>query len=217
MAISIDQATRVITVPQADCTFVSGSFYRLPTKTVFKAQVDAVMDNEEHIWLPHPIDHNTEYTVAGVTYAPKIEVVNGYTVQFTPDSLWSVELTESNNNLWDVGNGVLTQNSVQVIPTNAAGLQIVSTGSGLSTEQNDWLSDTNSKVNANLHNIEDTGAVNMNHAMMTRIIYAMLCNKVVDAETSTVKFLTADGVDTRIQMDTDEHGNRDNIIWKMTP
>lgn len=135
MAISIDPATLVITVPQADCTLVSGSFYRLPTKTVFKAQVDSLMDDEDRMFLKHPIDHNTEYTVAGVTYAPKIEIVNGASVVFTPDTLWSVELTESNNNLWDVGNGILVQNSVQVIPTNSAGLQVVSSGSGLSAAQ----------------------------------------------------------------------------------
>ena len=122
MAISIDYDTKVITVNQSDCTFVSGTFYRLPTKTVFKAEVDALMDNENYMWMDHPIDHNTEYSVAGTTYAPKIEVVNGYTVQFLPDSAWSVELTESNNNLWDIGGGVLVQNQVQVIPTNSAGL-----------------------------------------------------------------------------------------------
>lgn len=122
MAITVDHATKIITVPQADCTFVSGTFYRLPTKTVFQAAIQDLLDDEEGIVLDDIIDHNTEYTVAGVTYAPKIEVINSYQVQFTPDTAWSVELTESNNNLWDVENGVLVQNNVQVIPTNSAGL-----------------------------------------------------------------------------------------------
>lgn len=127
MAITIDYATKVISVPQADCTLVIGTFYRLPTKTVFKAQVDALLAAEEGMPFLHPIDHNTEYTVAGVTYAPKIEIVNGYSLQFTPNSQWTVELTESNNNFFDVENSILVQNQVQVIATNSAGL-IASSG-----------------------------------------------------------------------------------------
>jgi hypothetical protein len=140
MAISIDFLTKVISVPQADCTFVTGTFYRLPTKSTFKAQVDAIMAGEHGMPFDHPIDHNKDYTVAGVTYAPKVEIINGYSVQFTPDSQWSVELTESNNNLWDIENGVLVQNQVQVIPTNSAGLIQVTSGSGLSSAQDTTLS-----------------------------------------------------------------------------
>jgi len=122
VAISIDWANKIISVPQADCTLVSGTFYRLPTETVFRAAVNDLMDDDEGMAYEDPISHNTEYTVAGVTYARKIEIINGYSVQFTPDSQWSVELTESNNNLWDVENGILVQNQVQVIPTNTSGL-----------------------------------------------------------------------------------------------
>ena len=122
MAITIDFPAKVVTVPQADCTFVSGTFYRLPTKTVFKAAVDALVAGEEGMPFQPPIDHNTEYTVVGVTFAPKIEMINSYMVEFTPNTQWSVELTESNNNIWDVGGGILVQNQVQVIPTNTAGL-----------------------------------------------------------------------------------------------
>lgn len=208
MAIEIDFATKVITVPQADCTLVSGTFYRLPTKDTFKAQVGALMDNEEYIWMDYPIDHNPSYTVAGVTYAAKVEIVNGYTVEFTPNSAWSVELADSNNNLWDIGSGVLVQNQVQVIPTNAAGLQLVSTGSGLSPGQDAKLT----AVHGNLDQIEGT----MSHSMMLRIIFAMLCNEVVDAETSRVTFKSANGLKNRIMMDADEHGNRSNIAWDLT-
>jgi hypothetical protein len=80
------------------------------------------MASEQGMPFPHPIDHNPDYTVAGVTFAPKVEVVAPYSVEFSPSAAWSVELTESNNNLWDIGAGILTQNQVQVIPTNTAGL-----------------------------------------------------------------------------------------------
>lgn len=129
MAFSYNFLTNVITIPQSDCVLVSGTFYRLPTKTVFKAEVDAFFASEQGIVFSDAISHNSEYTVAGVTYAPKVEVVAPYSVEFSPSAAWSVELTESNNNLWDIGAGILTQNQVQVIPTNTAGL-IISGGSG---------------------------------------------------------------------------------------
>lgn len=47
----------------------------------------------------------------------------------------AARLVGSNNNFFDVENGILVQNSVQVIPTNSAGLQTAASGSGLSTDQ----------------------------------------------------------------------------------
>ena len=122
MAFSYNFLTNVITVPQGDCTFVTGTFYRLLTKTTFKAQVDTFFASEQGMPFTHPIDHNPDYTVAGVTYAPKVEIIPPYSVEFSPSSAWSVELTESNNNIWDIESGILVQNQVQVIPTNTAGL-----------------------------------------------------------------------------------------------
>ena len=48
-------------------------------------------------------------------------------------------LVGSNNNLFDVENGILNQNYVQVIPGNSAGLIVKTSGSGLSTEEHDKL------------------------------------------------------------------------------
>jgi hypothetical protein len=122
MAFTYNFLTNVITVPQADCDLVSGTFYRLPTKATFKAEIDAFFASEQGMPFSHPIDHNPDYIVAGVTFAPKVEVLAPYSVEFTPSAAWSVELTESNNNIWDIGAGILVQNQVQVIPTNSAGL-----------------------------------------------------------------------------------------------
>ena len=137
MAITINPATLVITVPQADCVFVSGTFYRLPTEGIFRAAINNILDSEAGIPLPNAISHSTEVTVAGVTYARFIELINGYSIQFTPDTAWTVELTESNNNLHDVANSILVQNQVQVITTNAAGLITVTSGSGVTQQDKD--------------------------------------------------------------------------------
>jgi len=59
----------------------------------------------------------------GVTYARVIEIINGYQIEFV-DGQYTVRLAGSNNNFFDVENGILVQNQVQVISTNSAGLII---------------------------------------------------------------------------------------------
>lgn len=94
-----------------------------------------LLDDEDRIWLPGAFRHNTTVTIAGVTYARFIEVINNFTVEFTPNTQWTVLLEGSNNNIFDVGGGILVQNQVQVIPTNSAGLIQITSGSGLSVDQ----------------------------------------------------------------------------------
>ncbi len=78
MAISIDWGTRIISVPQADLTFVSGTLYALDTFT-FRLSLKDLEDDEEGIPYPDTHNHNTEVTIAGVTYARTIEIINNYT------------------------------------------------------------------------------------------------------------------------------------------
>lgn len=120
MAITINYLTKVISVPQADLTFISGTLYELDTNQ-FRLDLADIQDSEEGI--PHDtiVRHNTEVTVAGTTFARTIEIINGYSVEFE-DGAYSVRLVGSNNNIFDIQNGILVQNQVQVIPTNSAGL-----------------------------------------------------------------------------------------------
>lgn len=129
MAISVNWATGVITVPQADLTFISGTLYEMDTD-VFRLALKALEAGVEGMPFADTHAHNTEVTVAGTTFARTVEILAPYSVTFTPNSQWSVRLVGSNNNIFDVENGVLNQNQVQVIPGNSAGL-IKATGSGL--------------------------------------------------------------------------------------
>lgn len=138
MAIALDETTQVFTIPQGDLTLVSGTLYDVPTNDV-RQDINSLMDDERYIWMEDPINHNTEVTVAGVTFARTIEFINGYSTTYSPDSQWTARLTGSNNNMFDVENGILNQNQVQVIAGNSAGLQTVTSGSGLSTEQDERL------------------------------------------------------------------------------
>lgn len=123
MALTIDYLTKVISVPQADLTFVSGTLYELDTNQ-FRKDVMAILDDETHIWMPDAFVHNTEVTVAGTTFARTLEFINGYSVTFEDTgAAYSIRLTGSNNNIFDVDNGILNPTSLTtVIPTNSAGL-----------------------------------------------------------------------------------------------
>jgi hypothetical protein len=132
MALSVTWGTKVINVLQADLTPVTGTLYELDTDQ-FRKDLKSLEDGEEGMAFPDTHIHNTEVTVAGVTYARFIEIINGYSITFE-DAQYSVRLAGSNNNFFDVENGILNQNQVQVIPGNAAGLIVVVSGSGVTSQ-----------------------------------------------------------------------------------
>jgi hypothetical protein len=137
MAISIHWPSSVITIPQADLTLISGTLYELDTET-FREALKALEDDEQGITYPKTHDHNTTYTVAGVTYARAILILFPYTVTFE-DGSYSVRLANSNNNIFDPD--ILNYNSVQVIGQNSAGLQVVTSGSGVTEQDKDDIRD----------------------------------------------------------------------------
>lgn len=138
MAISIDYGnTNVISIELADLTLVSGTFYTFDTNT-FRTTLKGLEDDETGIVFSDTHNHNTEVSVAGTTFARTIEILTPYSVEF-PDMQITVQLTGSNNNIFDVGNAILVQNQAQVIPTNSAGLITTTVGSGLSSEEQERL------------------------------------------------------------------------------
>lgn len=140
MAITIDWGnTFIINVPKADLTLVSGTLYDLDTE-VFRQALKDLEDDEAGIAFPDTHNRNAPVTVAGITYAQTLEVLSPYSVQFE-DGTYTVRLIGSNNNIFDVENGILVQNTVSVIPTNSAGLIISVQGSGLSTPQDEALTE----------------------------------------------------------------------------
>jgi hypothetical protein len=137
MALSVNPSTLVITIPQADLTWVSGTIYSLDTDA-FRLELKAWEYSAEGIVQLVTHTHNTEVTVAGTTFARTIEILPPYSITFE-DGQYTVILEGSNNNIFDVANSILNQNQVQIIPTNSAGLIVVTSGSGLSTEEHDHL------------------------------------------------------------------------------
>jgi hypothetical protein len=135
MAISVHPIDFIIHVLQADLTPISGTLYELDTDW-FRLQLkdweaDGGQTGGATFQKTH--NHNTEVEIAGVTYIRAINILAPYSVEFE-DGQYTVILSGSNNNIFDVGNGFLIQNQVQIISTNSAGLQTVVSGSGV-TEQ----------------------------------------------------------------------------------
>lgn len=228
MAITADWNTKTFTVPQSDLTLVSGTLYDVNTETVFRQGINAIMASEEGIVFEDPIVHNTEVTVAGTTFARTIEVVNGYSVTFTPDSQWTARLIGSNNNIFDVENGILNQNQVQVIPTNSAGL--ISSAAVTTQDINDisdavWdeptsghqtagtfgkaLTDASTAtVDAFYSKVMESG---MTFEQFVRLTSSVLFGKSSGAGGGTVRFRDINDAKDRIVSVVDQVGNRSSV------
>ena len=134
MAPSINWATKVITIPQADLSLVSGNLYELDVDA-FRLDLKNIEDDVEGMVFPATHRHNTQVVLAGVTYARTFEIINGYTVTFQDTgNPYTVRCVGANHNLADVVNYV---SEVSLIVGNSAGLQTVVSGSGVTQQDKD--------------------------------------------------------------------------------
>lgn len=131
MAYSVDWIAKVVTIPVSDLTLVSGTRYSLPMADFLAECRRLEWEFTEGLWAPPILDHtNAKIDFAGADYAGFDEVVNGYTITFSAPAT-RVDLAGSNNNIIDV----LNVNGISVVPSNSAGLQRVTSGSGLDATQ----------------------------------------------------------------------------------
>lgn len=128
MAISIDWGTKVINIPQADLTSLGGSLYELDLED-FRTALNALQASEAGQPFPTTHNHNSTVTVAGVTLAQVIEIINGYTVTFE-DGNYAVNLVGANSNVAEVTN----INQVSIRSFNTAGMVTGTGGSGSISE-----------------------------------------------------------------------------------
>lgn len=137
MTISINWFSRVISVPKADMTLVQTAPYEVRELNLnnFRLTLKDLEDDEAGMAYMRTHNHNSEISVGGVTLARVLEIINGYTVTFE-DGQYAVNLAGANSNVSDVVN----LNQVSVRAANSAGMVLVSSGSGLSTPQDERLS-----------------------------------------------------------------------------
>lgn len=133
MAYSVNWTSRVITIPKADTVFVSDvpDVRSLNVTTFWQTLIDL---QDDEVGLPHPdiVLNTPPLTVAGVTLARVIQVINGYTITFE-DGLWAVNIIGGNSNLADVVN----KNQVSVNTGNSAGYVVDSADAALIARVND--------------------------------------------------------------------------------
>ncbi len=138
MAISINWATKVISIPKADLTLVQASpEIRSLDVDWFRLQLKDIEDNVEGQPFTDTHTHNTEVTLGGLTLARVVEIIDPYTITFE-DGQYAVNLVGANNNIADKTN----VNQVSVRSNNSAGMVTVNSGSGLTLEQHEQLMKT---------------------------------------------------------------------------
>ena len=209
MPITIDPLTFVIYVPQSYLSLITGTLYELDTDR-FRLDLKGIEDDEGGITFLATHAHNTEVTVAGVTYARTVEILPPYSITFE-DGQYSVKLTGSNNNIFDIEAGVLNQNQVQVIPTNSAGLIVKSTGSGLSVEEHDklvGLPEETEIADAVWAFLIEGG---FTAAEVLKIQSTVLAGTVSGAGSGTEVFKGLDKTTDRVISTVDVDGNRDSV------
>lgn len=116
MAISVNWVTGVIHVPKTYLTLVVGSVYSLDVN-LFRKDLRDLEDSEDGRAWSRILNHNTEVSLSGVSYARIVEILTPYTIEFE-DGNYSVSCLNANHNIADVK----VVNSVSLIVNNSAGL-----------------------------------------------------------------------------------------------
>jgi hypothetical protein len=193
MAISINFSSKVITIPQADLTFVSAGLYQLDVNA-FRLALKDIEDNEEGAVWPDTHRHATQSTLAGVTYARQVEILSPYTVTFqdvgTP---YTVKVIGGNHNISDVKN----VNQVSLIIGNSAGLISVTSGSGVTAQDKTDI----------INGVWTKALETMTAEEMMRVMMAALSGKREGMGTALEKYMGRDGVTPRITLVPDAQGN----------
>ncbi|MCP4470528.1 MAG: hypothetical protein GY815_07560 [Gammaproteobacteria bacterium] len=208
MTISVDYITNIITIEKADMTLVTLSPYEirsLDLNTVHNALRTGEADEAGTIY-PRTHDHNTEVTLGGVTYARQVEFLAPYTITLE-DGAYACDLTGANNNLVDR----INLNQVQVRTNNSAGLQTVTSGSGVLPQ--DIIDIAHTSKDAIFDEIMETG---FDFRDFQLIMASALGGKASGMDTTSGIFRSVADAKNRISVTMDEHGNRAAITFDLT-
>jgi len=135
MSYSVNWTTKVITIPLADLTLISGSNYSLDAGDFWIEMRRLEASPSDGLWAEQAVEYVNTQTLSGIEYVAIVKVINGYTWDTDTTDI-NISLLGSNNNLLDV---FIPGDGVSVLANNSAGKQIISTGSGLSAEQTTQL------------------------------------------------------------------------------
>jgi len=137
MAYAVDWIAKIVVIPASDLILISGTRYRLNMASFLAECRRLEWAFADGFWA-EPILQHTDALIdfAGANYAGFDKIINGYVIQFSAPAT-RVDLLGSNNDIIDV----LIVNGISVVPSNSAGLQVVSSGSGLDAVQDTKLTE----------------------------------------------------------------------------
>ena len=126
MSYSVNWTTKVITVPLADMTLVSGSNYTLDADDFWIEMRRLEASPSDGLWAEQVVEYVNTQILSGITYSAIVKVINGYTWD-TDTTNKNISLTGSNSNLLDV---FIPGSGISVLANNSAGKQIVEVAAG---------------------------------------------------------------------------------------
>lgn len=124
MVYTVNWASKIVRIPKIDLALVSASPEIRELDVIEFWQTIHDIQDGEGMPFRDIMRSNAPVTLAGVTYARSVEIINGYKIEFE-DGEYQVNLTGANNNLLDAR----VQNNVSINASNSAGL-VAGGGSG---------------------------------------------------------------------------------------
>ena len=196
MAISVDWATKIVTVPKADTTLVSAGPPEIRDYDVFAklwTELKAIEDDEVGIPFVDTQSHILPTTLGGVTFSDGVRIINGFTVTFEAGA-YQVNCKGANHNVLDVGN----MNATALRSSNSAGL--ITAGSGVTAQDKIDIAETLLDRPAAIEGFSPR--------QMWRLISAVLFGKAAGLATTTATYRDIADTKDRITATVDADGNR---------
>lgn len=121
MATTIDWGTKNINVQQADLLQIQATPVEIYEHNIddFRKDLADLLDDPTGIPYDDTHEHTPPKTLAGVTYARLLEIINNYTITYLPNTPWTVSISGGNSNISDRK----IPNLVSIQIANSAGLQ----------------------------------------------------------------------------------------------
>jgi hypothetical protein len=129
VAFTVNWLTKLVTVPLADLTLVSGINYTMDVDAAHDELRRLEWEFTDGLWAAQIIEYIDSQLLSGIVYSPIVKMVNGYTWEIDASNI-NVALVGANTNLLDT---YIPSMSVSILVNNSGG-KIV-TGSGLDAAQ----------------------------------------------------------------------------------
>jgi hypothetical protein len=136
MSYSVNWTTRVVTIPLADMTLISGTNYSLNTDDVWLEMRRLEALPTEGLWVEQSIEYVNTQILSGITYSAIVKMINGFTWD-TDTTNKTISLLGFNSNLLDT---FIPGSGVSVLANNSGGL-IINQGQSLGQVDLDNIAD----------------------------------------------------------------------------